>query len=80
MIHSLRHGAEPCSSSVSSPHPCSIGMPPMRTRDDRYLCGENSWPHGNNFMCEIAAAYQVVLETVLAEVASFSLATAKSRK
>lgn len=57
MIHSLRHGAEPCSSSVSS-----------------------SWPHGNDFMCEIAAAYQVVLETVLAEVASFSLATAKSRK
>jgi hypothetical protein len=29
MIHSLRHGVGPCSSSVNSPHPCSNGMPPV---------------------------------------------------
>jgi hypothetical protein len=27
MIHSLRHGVGPCSSSVNSPHPCCNGMP-----------------------------------------------------
>jgi hypothetical protein len=33
MIHSLRHGVGPCSSSVSSTHPRSIGMPPVGTNE-----------------------------------------------
>jgi hypothetical protein len=33
MIHSLRHGVGPCSSSVSSPHPRRIGMVPVGSNE-----------------------------------------------